>query len=300
MHPWPPAAEGPPLEDWTAPDGAHLPVQRWPSAIRPARALVLCIHGLSGASEDFHPAAKMLSGSGFATVALNLRGQGHDPDPTRRGHFLDLAAWQADLAALAREERREDPGLPLVLFGESMGGMIALQTAAASPPGLETDALILGAPVVALRHRVPLPLVTLLQQAARVAPRFRLSALRFVHGKAGLPRLTRDELWLDYLSRAPNRLRGFTLHFLGRLHHLIQGCRPAACRIHCPVLMLHGGCDVFIRGEQSAEFFRSLASSDKTERFYPGGHHLLWHDHESEQVLADLQSWMEPRFPERG
>jgi alpha-beta hydrolase superfamily lysophospholipase len=111
---------------WNGHDGAGFPGLVWEPLGEP-KAQVLCIHGLSGAAADFGPLGRQLAAQGFTVWAINLRGQGNDPDHRRRGHFLDPHEWRADLAAFADAHL---DGRPLHLVGESMGSLVSVDAVA--------------------------------------------------------------------------------------------------------------------------------------------------------------------------
>jgi len=147
-------------------------------------------------------------------------------------------------------------------------------------------------PVTETRAPVPGWTVALLRQASMWAPRFKFSPMRFVHGKTSIPRLTADDEYMAYLDNIPHRVRGFTISFLARFHDLMQAARQSAARIDVPTLMLSAGRDVFIRPEQSRAFFDRLATREKEYVFYPDSHHLLWHDVNTDDVLARIERWI--------
>lgn len=271
---------------WHGHDGERFPGLVW-EATGASRAHVLCIHGLSGAAADFGPLGRRLSAGGFTVWAVNLRGQGNDPDHRRRGHFLDPHEWRADLAAFAGEHL---DGRPLHLVGESMGSLVSVDAVANG--ALRPERLILSVPVTETRAPIPGWMVGLLRGASNVAPRFKLSPLRFVHGRTSIPRLTSDDAYMAYLRSIPHRVGGFTLEFLTRFHDLMHEAQQCAGRVDVPTLMLSAGRDVFIRPEQSRAFFERLASAEKEYVFYPDSHHLLWHDIDTEDVLDRISQWL--------
>ena len=271
---------------WNGHDGERFPGLVW-EARSEAKAHILCIHGLSGAAADFGPLGRRMSREGFSVWALNLRGQGNDPDHRRRGHFLDPREWRADLAAFAEDHL---DGRPLHLVGESMGSLVSVDAVAHG--ALRPERLVLSVPVTETRAPIPGWMVGLLRGASSVAPRFKLSPLRFVHGKTSIPRLTSDDAYMAYLKNIPHRVGGFTLEFLTRFHDLMQEAKRNAERVDVPTLMLSAGRDVFIRPEQSRAFFERLAALEKEYVFYPDSHHLLWHDVDTDDVLGRIERWI--------
>lgn len=115
-----------------SPTGAELLVRREPAG-RPARGAVLLVHGLSEHSGRYAPVARVLAASGFHVYAHDHRGHGgtRAPDaPLRTFAERDGAeAVLRDAEAVEALSRREHPDLPVVLFGHSMGGLVALHLA---------------------------------------------------------------------------------------------------------------------------------------------------------------------------
>jgi alpha-beta hydrolase superfamily lysophospholipase len=273
--------------EWNAADGVVFPGLAWGAAHTEPRANVLCIHGLGGAAADFGPVGRDLAAHGCTVRALNLRGQGNDPDPARRGHFLDPAGWREDAAAFAECFAYK---APLFVIGESMGALVAVDAVAHGV--LQPERLVLSVPVHEVRAPVPGWVVSALRGAARVFPRAKLSPLRFVHGKTAIPRLTSDDSYMAYLETMPHRVGGFSLEFLARFHDLMCSCRACAQRVRTPTLMLSAGRDVFIRPEQSRAFFELIGTGVKEHVYYPDSHHLLWRDADREDVLGRIRRWI--------
>jgi alpha-beta hydrolase superfamily lysophospholipase len=171
-----------------------------------------------------------------------------------------------------------------------MGSLVSVDAVAHG--ALRPQRLVLSAPVTEIRAPLPGWMVGLLRQASKVAPRAKLSPLRFVHGKTCLPRLTSDDAYMHYLKNIPHRVGGFTLEFLTNFHNLMRETQQCAARIDVPTLMLSAGRDIFIRPEQSRAFFDCIAAPEKEYVFYPQSHHLLWHDIDTDDVLERITRWI--------
>jgi pimeloyl-ACP methyl ester carboxylesterase len=115
---------------------------------RPA-ALCVMVHGLGGATVNWEPLAALLVDR-FHCVALDLVGFGRTEPGERRGRVSDNTEL---LAAFV--DRVRPAGLPLVLVGNSMGGLIAARYAGTHPPGLA--GVVLVDPALPPRRPVPGP-----------------------------------------------------------------------------------------------------------------------------------------------
>ena len=214
---------------WRTHDGEDRVAHAWPA--KNPRAVVACIHGMSGSGEQFQPLPERLGRYSF--YALDLRGQGSDPVAARRGMRLDLETQLLDLGQFLAALRREHRDKPVFLMGESMGSLLSAAYAAqdALPPEGEIDGVLLSVPVVGLRREVPRFLKTTIALIARHFPEMRLSPSRFVNGQNTAPPLTRDTVYQDSLREKPHHLRGFSLGFLAELGELIDNSHHHARRL---------------------------------------------------------------------
>lgn len=95
-----------------------------------AKAVVQINHGLAEHAARYGRFAEFLAGRGFHVYAHDHRGHGGTtaPDAPPRsfgsGNGADMVI--ADVNAVHDEIARRHPGLPVIVFGHSMGGLIAL------------------------------------------------------------------------------------------------------------------------------------------------------------------------------
>src|SRR5207244_12423028 len=87
------------------------------------RGVVLIAHGYAEHLGRYREFVAHLTGRGFAAAAVDHRGHGRSGGP--RGHCRTFAEFVADLRTLADLAEGWWPGVPRLLFGHSMGGLIA-------------------------------------------------------------------------------------------------------------------------------------------------------------------------------
>jgi pimeloyl-ACP methyl ester carboxylesterase len=108
-------------------DGLALEGWYWPPAA-PGRDLIVFFHGNAGNRDTAARMAEPLSRDGRGLLVASYRGYGANPGrPTREGLIRDADAFVA-------EARRLAPDSPLVLFGYSLGGAVALEQATRQRP----------------------------------------------------------------------------------------------------------------------------------------------------------------------
>ena len=137
---------------WTAPDGWKLRRFDWPA--QTPRGRMLFQTGRGDIFEKYLETFAHLHASGWSVTAFDWRGQGGSgrlsSDP-HVGHASDYGVFDADLAAFWSDWSAEDAGhgLPRVILGHSMGGMMVMR--ALADRSIQPDAAILVAPMIGLR-----------------------------------------------------------------------------------------------------------------------------------------------------
>jgi acylglycerol lipase len=282
---------------WIAPDGQTFSYSHWASSAGSGAepAVMVAVHGLSGAALDYEPLGHRLALLGIPTYAPELRGQGNDPDPKRRGDLDRLETWYADLHTFLVLVRSQHPDVPLYYYGESMGAALLTRFLAQATLSDQPAGLILASPVVALQEKPPGWMNLLFRFLLLVWPTFRIDVRKLAKKDEAPRHVTRDETHREWFKTAPHKLDCFTIRFFKCLHDLIAGCHDAATRIVVPVLVIYARHDIFIRAELVESFFEQLGSKDKELGFFPESYHLLLHDHDREDVLQRVVTWLGER-----
>lgn len=124
-----------------AKSGAKLNVYHQPAADLD-KGIVCINHGLAEHAARYARFAKALSAAGFHVYAHDHRGHGATTAPDALpGTFADRDGWQRvldDSLDVRNHAMARHQGLPLTLFGHSMGGLIAVNSALRDPSGLSS------------------------------------------------------------------------------------------------------------------------------------------------------------------
>lgn len=106
----------------------------------PPRAVVQINHGLAEHALRYREFARLLVKNGFAVLAHDHRGHGHTRAPDAiQGVFSRAASGEAwlpvidDILAIHDHADQRFPGVPVITFGHSMGGTLAINFALTHP-----------------------------------------------------------------------------------------------------------------------------------------------------------------------
>src|SRR5437763_5640535 len=120
----------------------RVALRRW--AADDPRFVVVLAHGYGEHAGRYAHVAERLVEAGAAVYAPDHLGHGHSEG--ERAMIEDVEDVLADVGAADALARDENPGLPVVLIGHSMGGVIATRYVQTRRP--ELAALVLSGPVV--------------------------------------------------------------------------------------------------------------------------------------------------------
>ncbi len=107
--------------------GQQLFAYRWLPDDGEPRAIVQIAHGASEHAARYRRLAEALTGSGYGAYAADHRGHGRTAADFGRFGIARPGGWAAiveDLHTLTDKIKAEHPGVPVVLFGHSMGSMM--------------------------------------------------------------------------------------------------------------------------------------------------------------------------------
>lgn len=128
----------PAKEEWHEYDRFCVHIDRW-SAHNP-RVTAVMVHGAGGNGRMLGPYAKLLTDIGINVVAPDLPGYGLTVKDRKTS--IRYEDWRGTVASVMRSEA--ELGLPIMVFGASMGGMLAYDAAAIThlPIGLVATCLL--------------------------------------------------------------------------------------------------------------------------------------------------------------
>ncbi|GAA0922493.1 lysophospholipase [Streptomyces thermoalcalitolerans] len=248
-----------------------LAVREWPHP-RP-RYIALVVHGYGEHSGRYQELSGVLGAHG--AVVYGPDHMGHGRSAGERVVVEDFEDVVTDVHAVAGLARAAHPGLPLVLIGHSMGGLISARYA--QRYGGELTALVLSGPVIGA-WELPRQLLALdeipdtpvspaaLSRDPAVGAAYAADPLVW-HGPMKRPTVEAFARALDTVDKGGG---------LGTL----------------PVLWLHGDDDRLVPLDGSRAGIERLGGT-LTERIYPGARHEVFLETNRAEVFADLTDFLD-------
>ena len=273
------------LSTYTASDGDNLAVQDWylPEGVR-QRGVVLVVHGLGEHAGRYDELARVLNGWGFAVRSYDQ--YGHGESDGIRGGLPHANRLLDDLADLVESTRVRNPGLPLIVVGHSLGGLVAASFVARTLHAV--DGLVLSSPALALRLG---PVQRLLMAIVpRIAPNLTV-------GNGLDPQyLSHDRRVVQgYLNdpRVHDRISGRLALFMEEEQALVRSRSPSW---NVPTLLMYAGDDRLVDPAGSEMFGATAAREFVQVRRFDGLYHEIFNEQDAQPVYHCLRQWLDARF----
>ncbi len=271
------------LGDLTAEDGTRLTTYRWAGPHQGVRGRVHVIHGLGEHAGRYEALAQTMVTQGFEVWAHDHRGHGRSGGP--RGVLPHTAALIDDAAGVLRQvQAAHDDGLPCVVLGHSMGGLVAAALVARGTERVE--GLVLSSPALGLA--LSWPQQRLLAFMHRWAPDVTISnglhPERLSHDPAVAAAYVNDP-WVH--SRVSARL----------IHGMLDqapGVFSAAAQWRIPTLLMFAGDDALVDPEGSRRWASAAPASMLQAQEFPGLYHEIFNETPelAAPVWASLNDWL--------
>jgi acylglycerol lipase len=262
-----------------APDATKLATRRW--AVADPRAAIVLVHGLAEHAGRYDHVAAAFNTRGFDVRATDLRGFGASGG--RRAFVDDFSTYVDDLApdiAAASEL-----GVPVVLLGHSMGGLIASLYAATEHP--QPDLMVLSAP--AIDAKVPAIKALLAKLLVRVAPKLAIS-----NGLKG-DQLSHDPEVGERYFADPLMVHKSTVRLGFELMEAMDRAQTTVPTISQPMLIIHGGEDSIV-DPGSTEAVGSLPNAQRI--VLEGLRHETFNEDNGAAAVSTVSDWIDDAIPQ--
>ena len=262
-------------------DGTILRTLHWPAPDDPW-ATGLIVHGLGEHGGRYANVARPFAAAGVDVNGYDNRGFGGSAGP--RGYVERWTDFHDDLQERLTSLRERDPDRPLILYGHSLGGLIATGYVLSDRPRPMPDLLVLSSP--ALEDAIPAWKRSLAGGLVRVVPRMKMSngglGDKLSHDPAIAVAYVNDPLCLD---ASTVRLGYEAFAEQDRLRAAID----ALVTMPMPTYVFHGAADQIVPVSASEAIGRK---GNVTRVVHDGLRHETHNEFEHGDVLAGVVAWL--------
>ena len=245
------------------------------------RAVILLVHGLGDHIQRFTHWADMFLGKNIGFLGIDLPGHGRSDG--KRGNIRNYSLTHEMLDIMIVEYKKTFPGIPVFLYGHSLGGGIVLEYILKRNP--EITGAIVTSPWLRLSfepNRTKIFLVRVLKSLfpSLIQPSG-LVVNHISHDRTVVEKYISDPLVHTRIS-------------LSLFHSGVTAARYSlnnAGSLKIPLLLIHGSEDLITSPEGSREFASKTKLAEL--KIWEGGFHELHNEPFKDEVFLYILKWIE-------
>ncbi len=246
------------------------------------RAVVCLVHGMGEHMGRYAHVADYFNSKCFHVIGFDQRG--HGLSQGKRGHTPSYDLLQESVSHLIETASSRYHGLPVFLYGHSMGGNLVLNYAIRNGKGIK--AVIGSSPYLRLSFEPPKWKTGLASLVKNILPGLQqptgLDTAMLSHDQAVVAAYKADPLVHDKITPS----------FFLSVHEAGEWAVAHAAELKVPGLIFHGDGDKITSSKATEEFARN--SGGKAEaKIFSKLYHETHNEPEKEQVLSYVAGWME-------
>ncbi|KAM8781246.1 monoglyceride lipase isoform 1-T1 [Rhynchonycteris naso] len=268
-------------------DGQYLFCRYWKPTGTP-KALIFVSHGAGEHCGRYDELAQMLVRLELLVFAHDH--VGHGQSEGERMVVSDFHVFVRDALQHVEVVQKDYPGLPVFLLGHSMGGAIAILTAAERAGHF--SGMVLISPLVLAN---PESATTFKVLAAKV---LNLVLPNMSLGPIDSSVLSRNKTEVDLYNTDPLICRaGLKVCFGIQLLNAVSRVERALSKLTLPFLLLQGSADRLCDSKGAYLLMESAKSQDKTLKIYEGAYHVLHKElpEVTNSVFHEINMWVSQR-----
>jgi len=246
------------------------------------KAVILVAHGLGEHINRYTNLVNNVVPLGYAVYGLDHQGHGKS-EGTRV--FVDrFQTYINDFKTFTDMVRKENTGKKTVLYGHSMGGLIAVCYALQYQSDL--DGLIISAPAIKAGESITGATIVMAKVLSAISPKMGVQQLpsdTLSHDKAVVEAYDNDPL--VYRGKVTARLGAEMLSLMSKVEVQLPS-------ITLPMLILQGSDDRLVNQAGARILYEKAGSKDKTLKIYEGFYHEVHNEPGNARVFADMEAWL--------
>ena len=267
--------------EWKTKEGEIIYSQKWLSDAN-VKAVIVLVHGLGEHIGRYNYVAEFFNQNQISVYGFDHRG--HGKSSGKRGHIGSNQFFMDDIETMINIAKKDNPDLPIFLYGHSLGGNMVLYYSLFKQPSIK--GVIATSP--GLGTGEPVPPVKLF--AAKIL-------------KTILPSMTMNNgLDVNNLSHNPQVIKDYQEDPL--VHPMISAKLAMlmfengdwiienARKFNLPLLLLQGGKDHIVDLNKTKQFAANVPASVITFKIFPELFHEMHNEYEKDQVLNFILDWI--------
>lgn len=268
--------------EWICADRTSMFACEWkPDQTEEIRAVIGLIHGMGEHMGRYQHVAKMLNENGYAVLSFDQRGHGQTKG--QRGHTPSYDALLEGIDLMLAEAKQRYPGIPVFLFGHSMGGNVALNYLLRRKPNV-AGAIVTG-PWLKLAFKPPSIQAVIGRLLEWAYPKY-TSNRPLVADK-----LTSDPVMQQlYITDKLGHGQITSKFYFGVSRAGVWALKHAS-ELSVPLLLMHGGADS-VTSLPASKQLAELVGSRCTWKEWPGYKHELHNEIGREDVFLEIKKWL--------
>lgn len=242
--------------------------------------IIAFVHGIGEHTGRYEDWAKRFSMENFAFTGFDLPGHGRSEG--KRGSIRRYSILYEMIDIMLKTVSRTYPGLPVWLYGHSLGGGIVLDYAIRFKPAVR--GVIATGPWLRLSFEPPGHKLVLANVSRFLVPGFTQSTglkTQFLsHDKSVVTTYDNDPLVHDRISAA---------FFAGAMNSAKFSLKNAG-ELSIPTLIIHGSDDMICSPDGSREFVSKARQAEL--KIWPGAYHEVHNEPFRDDVFRYLLEWI--------
>lgn len=244
------------------------------------RGVIILLHGLGEHFGRYDLWCSRFVDAGYSVIGADL--PGHGKSGGKRGHIATYYHSEEIIDRMMGEGGDRFPGVPLILYGHSLGGGVVLRYLVKRQPAL--CCAVVTSPWLRLSFEPPRFKLWLASAAKKIVPGMlqpsglvvdHLSRDREVVSLYSSDSLVHDRISVSLFNEA-----------VSAAHYVLEN----AAGITTPLLLMHGGSDMITSPEGSRQLAEASQVTDL--KVWDGGYHELHNDIIKDEVFGYLAGWL--------
>jgi acylglycerol lipase len=250
------------------------------------RANLVVVHGLAEHCGRYMNIVNHFVPSGYAVYGIDHIGHGKsDGERVYVDRFKD---YTTTLTTYVDMIRQWQPDKPIFMVGHSMGGLIG--AAYLLEHQNELSGAVFSGPGVKVPDNISKAVILMGKILSKILPR---TGIMQLDAKG----VCRDPAVVDAYVNDPLVYTGKVTARLGaEMLKTMKDVTENAARIKLPLMIVQGSDDILIDPGGAQLLYDLVSSEDKSIRIYEGFYHEVFNEPEHEQVLSDVQKWLDTRL----